>query len=194
MSDIKKQLCQKYPFLSNLGTIYESFDSSQVLQKFRNEKVLVLMIGVQGSGKTTYLSTNLSEYPIINLDEILKETLFKHRKRATSPDKINQEVSITFFKRIRESLRKSGLTIVDSGAVDFSFRTMVLEKLHREYTKVIILLLNPPLRTIMKQISGDIARRERPGLWEDVKQEWGFLQYQIKEHYIEMGVDEVYML
>ena len=194
MSDIKRQLYQKYPFLSQLGTIHQVFDASQVLKTCRNEKLLVLMVGVQGSGKTTYLSKNLSEHPAINLDEVLKEVLVKHWNQPIPSHMIHQEVSKTFLDRIRKSLRKQCITIVDSGAIDFSFRAMLLERLRGEYTKVIILVLNPPLKTIISQIRGDIERRERPGLWEDVREEWGFLQYQIREHYIEMGVDEVYML
>lgn len=194
MQDIKRQLYQKYPFLSNLGTIHQAFDLSHVLQKYRNEKLLVLMVGVQGAGKTAYLSKNLSEHPTINLDEVLNEVLLKHRKQPIPSHMIHQEVSDTFFNRIRESLQRQCIAVVDSGAIDFSFRTMVLANLRGEYTKVIILVLNPPLKTIITQISGDIAKRERPGLWEDVRREWDFLQYQIREHYIEMGVDDVYML
>lgn len=192
--DIKRRLYQKYPFLSKLGTVHQVFDANQILQKYRNEKLLVLMVGVQGAGKTTYLNQNLSEHPTINIDEVLNEVLLKHRKQPIPPHIVHQEVSATFYYRIRESLQKRSIAVVDSGAIDFSFRTMVLANLRGEYTKVIILVLNPPLRTIITQISGDIAKRERPGLWEDVRREWEFLQYQIGEHIIEMGVDDVYML
>lgn len=194
MTDIKEQLCRKYPFMSHSGTVYQSFEKEEVLQKYQGEKVLVLIIGVQGSGKTTYLQTHFSDYPVINLDEILNETLLKYRSKVMPPVAINQEVNEMFFEKAKYALRKKKIAIVDSGAIDFAFRTLVLEKLHKEYTKVVLLVLNPPMKNIVNQIRKDIERRARPDLWEDVKNEWSFLQYQIQEHFIEMGVDDVYML
>lgn len=194
MADIKEQLCQKYPFMSHLGIVYPSFEKEELLQKYQGEKVLVLIIGVQGSGKTTYLKTHFSDYPVINLDEILNETLLKYRRKVMLPVAINQEVNEIFFEKAKYALRKKNIAIVDSGAIDFAFRTLVLEKLHKEYTKVVLLVLNPPIKDIVNQIRKDIERRARPDLWEDVKEEWSFLQYQIQEHFIEMGVDDVYML
>lgn len=193
--DMKEKLFQKYPNLSHLGIVHKSTkDLNQVLRKYRNEKLLVLMVGVQGSGKTTFVKRYLSNYEPIILDALLEEFLHENQNAQLSFEQIDQKVMNIFFAKICESLENKKIAIVDSGAIDFSFRISALLTLKEEYTKVILLVLNPPIKTIENQIKKEIHKRVRPNLWEDVRREYAFLQAQIREHYIEIGVDEVYML
>jgi hypothetical protein len=74
------------------------------------------------------------------------------------------------------------------------FRVNVLNYLKDNYTRAVLIVLNPPLMQIIKQVEGQMSVRSRPGLWEDIREEYQFLQFQIEEGFLQMGVDEVFML
>jgi len=192
MKDIKKQLCQKYPFMEKKGEIYSSFNKQEVLEKYRNEKLLILMVGVQGSGKTTYCKKNFSEYTIINLDEMLVDYLQKNKGPYTW--EVNEKLNQNFLEMIEHRLKHENIVVVDAGSLNMPFRIMELEYLQGKYTKVILIVLNPSKEVIASQIRRQLFLRNRPGLWNDVHEEIEFLKLQLENHYIEMGVDEVYIV
>lgn len=192
MTDIKTLLCKKYPFMKKKGVTLTSFSKREILEKYRDEKLLIMMIGVQGSGKTTYCRRNFSGYDVINLDEILAEYLRKNQVQFSM--NVNEQVNLIFFERVEKVLKEKGVVIVDTGAVNFDVRIMILDYLQESYTKVILLVLNPPLEEIVEQIKGQIELRARPDLWSDVAEEYAMFQYQISKNFLPLGVDEVYMI
>lgn len=192
MNDIKEQLRLKYPFLRKTGTVYKTFDVEKITKKKRGEKLLVLMIGVQGSGKTTYCKKHFSEYPVINLDEILKEYLARSGKMFSMES--NREINLIFFDKLEEALETEEIAVVDAGSMHPTVRVLILEKLQRRFDKAILIVLNPSKEQIVRQVKGQLDLRARPGLWSDISREYALLQQQIQDHILEMGVDEVYML
>ncbi len=192
MEDIKNQLKQKYPFMKKVGKISSAFDKNEMLHNYRNEKLLILMVGTQGSGKTTFCQKNFAEYEVRNLDDILAEYLQKNRGPLTIEGQI--AINKTFLERLGRDLEEKGIAIADAGAINFPFREMVLEYMQGKYTKVVLIVLNPPINQIKRQIKKQMELRARPGLWEDLSEEYGFLQIQISEGFLEMGVDEVFMV
>jgi len=192
MEDIKKQLCEKYPFMKRNGEIYHYFNKRKVLKKNRNEKLLIFMVGVQGAGKTTYCKKNFPEFETLNLDEILREYLEKHSNIPFSME-MDKKIHLIFYDNIKEKL-KEGVAIVDAGVVHPAARVEMLQRLQGCYTKVILLVLNPQKQEIVRRITSQMDKRARPGLWEDVEEEYGFMQIQINENMLQMGVDEVYMI
>lgn len=193
MEDIKRQLCEKYPFMKKSGEIYHYFNKRKVLKKNRNEKLLIFMVGVQGAGKTTYCEKNFPEYETVNLDEIVRTYLEENRNIPFSKE-VDERIHLIFYNKIKEKLDVEGIAIVDAGVVHPASRIEMLTMLEESYSKVILLVMNPPKQQIIKQIKGQIADRARPGLWEDVEEEYGFMQIQINENMIQMGADEVYMI
>ncbi len=192
MEDIKKQLCEKYPFMKRNGEIYHYFNKRKVLKKNRNERLLIFMVGVQGAGKTTYCKKNFPEFETVNLDEILREYLEKHSNIPFSME-MDKKIHLIFYDNIKEKL-KEGVAIVDAGVVHPAARVEMLQRLQGCYTKVILLVLNPQKQEIVRRITSQMDKRARPGLWEDVEEEYGFMQIQINENMLQMGVDEVYMI
>ena len=192
MEDIKKQLCEKYPFMKRNGEIYHYFNKRKVLKKNRNERLLIFMVGVQGAGKTTYCKKNFPEFETVNLDEILREYLEKHSNIPFSMG-MDKKIHLIFYDNIKEKL-KEGVAIVDAGVVHPAARVEMLQRLQGCYTKVILLVLNPQKQEIVRRITSQMDKRARPGLWEDVEEEYGFMQIQINENMLQMGVDEVYMI
>lgn len=192
MEDIKKQLSEKYPFMKRNGEIYHYFNKRKVLKKNRNERLLIFMVGVQGAGKTTYCKKNFPEFETVNLDEILREYLEKHSNIPFSME-MDKKIHLIFYDNIKEKL-KEGVAIVDAGVVHPAARVEMLQRLQGCYTKVILLVLNPQKQEIVRRITSQMDKRARPGLWEDVEEEYGFMQIQINENMLQMGVDEVYMI
>ena len=192
MEELKKQMIQKYPFMQKVGVISTNFNKRKLLRRTQKEKTLIFVMGVQGVGKTTYCKKTFSDYQVVNIDEILAEYL-KTYKGPISP-KIDIDVHSIFYREIEQNLENSKVAIVEAGVVDLVTRVRMLERLQNSYTKVILLVINREKNRIRKQIEGDIGKRARPDLWEDFETEFGFLQIQIKEHIIEMGVDEVYFI
>lgn len=192
MEDIKKQLCEKYPFMKRNGEIYHYFNKRKVLKKNRNERLLIFMVGVQGAGKTTYCKKNFPEFETVNLDEILREYLEKHSNIPFSME-MDKKIHLIFYDNIKEKL-KEGVAIVDAGVVHPAARVEMLQRLQGCYTKVILLVLNPQKQEIVRRITSQMDKRARPGLWEEVEEEYGFMQIQINESMLQMGVDEVYMI
>lgn len=192
MEEMKEKLIRHYPFMKKEGKIITSFNRAEVFQKYQNEKLLVMIIGVQGSGKTTYCQRNFSDYNVVNIDNILAEYLLGKAKEFNQMDHVR--VHEIFFERVRNILSNKNICIIDTGAVNFSTRVMILDQLKKHYTKVILLMLNPHIKVIKKQIRGQMMLRAREGLWKEVNDEYDLLQYQIDEGYIQMGVDEVYTI
>ena len=192
MEGIKAQLRLVYPFLSKTGIVHTSCDVNEIIEKNRREKLLVIMVGVQGSGKTTYCKEHFAKYSVVNLDDIFADLLRKNRDKF--PTEVEKEVEVIFFDRIEQGLRQEKIAVVDAGSMHISFRVLMLEKLQGKFTKAILIVLNPAKQQIIKQVKGQMNLRSRPGLWSDIDDEYEFLNQQIRDHILEMGVDEVYMI
>lgn len=192
MEEIKRRLTQKYPFMEKVGEIHESFNKRKLFRNNRKEKLLIFLVGVQGVGKTTYCKKNFPEYQTINIDEILKRYLESYNGPLSLD--IDMNVKAIFFSEIEKNLNEKGLAIVEAGVVDLITRVNMLSRLQNSCSKIVLLILNQSKEKIIKQIKGQIYERARPGLWEDVDTEFGFLQIQIENHIIEMGVDEIYFI
>lgn len=192
MEELKRQLIKKYPFMEKVGEIRKPFNKRKLLRNNRKEKLLIFLVGVQGVGKTTYCKKNFSEYPSINIDEILERYLESYRGPISLS--VDTNVQSIFYSEIENNLKSKGIAIVDAGVVNLTTRVNMLRRLQGTYTKVVLLVMNRKKEKIIEQIKGQMYKRARPGLWEDVEEEFGFLQIQIEHHIIEMGVDEVYFI
>lgn len=187
MDEMKRQLFQKFPFMKKQGKIIPYLEMEEFFRSNCNEKLLVLVVGVQGAGKTTFCK----QYPaerVINFDQILQEIIDRGNAPKSLPE-INKIVNTIGLERIKEKLRE-GIAIVDGATVRMAYRVFVLNELKDEYTKVALVVLNPPLNTIINQICNQ-PERFRTNLWEEVEQEYHLLQMQKDEHLLEMGVDYV---
>ena len=193
MGNIREQLSSKFPFMKEkVGRIIDPlYDFTRVVQENNNPRTLLLLCGVEGCGKTTFAKKYLSGYTVINLDDILITYLKTHNFQGTVKE--NEYLNQLFFNQAVRSLKK-GITILDCANHDIVFRAHTLDKLKDHYDKVIIFVFNPRFNTIIDRINEQIELRARPNLLEDVSQQFAFFQYQINNHILEMGVDEVYFL
>lgn len=191
--ETKLLLQRQYSFMQKQGIITEGFDKSTIINKYGNQKLLVVMCGVEGSGKTTFCKNNFAEYRVRNLDDILAEYLSKHtRRKFTSKDIEN--INLMFFNSLKRDLKQHKIAIADAGANDFLFRVVLLDVLKNDYDKVVLIVLNTPIDQIKRNVMSQIELRARPGLLKDIEMQFEMLQVQINSKDLFMGVDEAYML
>ena len=193
MKDIREQLSSKFPIMNQkVGRIIQpQEDFLSVLLENNKPRTLILLCGVEGSGKTTFAQKHLGGYTVINLDDILIKYLDTHK--FTGSPKQNEELNNIFFTKATQGLEK-GVTILDCANHDMLFRGTTLEKLKPYYDKVIVFVFNPDYKTIVGRIQKQIALRMRPNLFQDVATQYSVFQYQITHHILELGVDEVHFL
>ena len=194
IASLKHELCEQHPILHKTGCISLSCDPSEILRQNKYQKVLVLMVSVQGAGKTTFCSKYFSsDCSIVNPDQILAEYLKSHPNLNVPYSKINERVHEILMQQIKDGLN-SGLTVLDAACIDFAFRMHILETLDGMYDKAIIIALNRNKGTIKRQILGQISERIRPDLWEDVNKDFENMKFQLEHHIFEMGVNELYVV
>ena len=190
IEEIKEQLRKRYSINEKDGIIYHCTNVKKIILRNKNQNALILTVGVQGAGKTTFCEKNFTDFTIVNLDNILKEYLINHDEPFCQ--EVNERVNLIFFDRIKEGL-KSGITVADAGCVDIQVRLGILEYLRDYYTKSVLVVLNPSKSTILTHIKQQIEQRWTPSLWTDVDNEYENLQFQIKKGILPIGVNEVYM-
>ncbi len=190
---LRKKLKEIFGIQENDGVVHHYTSEREIIRRIEKQEkgTLILMTGVQGSGKTTFVRNYCTNLPSINLDEYLEEELKKYEFPYT--DKNFEEMDRAFCEKLREKL-KEGIVILDAGATSIAFRMELRKQLEGSYTKLILLVLDPSKEQIRRNIKGEIGKRLRPGLWKDVDQEFEDLQTQIKNNILQIGVDEVYIL
>lgn len=192
VADFKHELCEQYPILSKTGSVSLSCDPSEILRQNAGKHVLILMVSVQGAGKTTFCSKHFSSgCTVVNPDEILQRCL--ESDPDMSFDEIHEMIYNIEMRKIRKGLKK-GIVVLDASCIDIYFRTHILESFEELYDKAIIIALNPKRKTIQKQIEGQMSIRMRPELWEEVEKEMQSMDLQLTHHIFEMGVDEMYVV
>ena len=130
----------------------------------------------------------MSEYARINIDEMLLDYVRTHNELVTP--EINRELNILFYKRIGRALW-FGSVIVEANFVSTKIRYNIINEFRESCNKIVLLVFNPPKSTIISHIRQDLVRRLRPGLWEDVDKEYDYLNFQIQNNILSIGVDEV---
>lgn len=184
-----ERMIKKFPIMSKVGKIQYKLEPQKLLEKYRDEKLLIIMVGVQGSGKTTFVKEKFPKINSVNIDLILEDFL-----HISDPEKLENAVFQAFFDKIQKELKSKKVCIVEANTTDIGIRLMIIDFLKKDYTKAVIILLNRNKNVIIKQIRKEIKKRIRPDLWEDVDAEYANLKQQIDAHFIERGVDEVYFV
>ena len=192
ITNFKHNLCKEHPILHKTGHVYLSCDPFEILRQNEGKKVLILMVGVQGCGKTTYCSKHFSSVcNIVNPDQILLG--YCNSIQNISISEINKLVYTTQMEQIRNGL-KNGIVVLDAASINFTFRMHILEAFEGMYDKSIIIALNPKKGTIKRQILGQLSERIRPNLWEDVDSDLEKMKLQLDNNIFQMGVDELYVV
>lgn len=108
---------------------------------------LIMMMGVPGSGKSTWIKNNFPNVEPVSRDKIRFELLKEGEDYFAHED----EVFERFIRQIVGSLVVDEVTIADATHLNTKSRAKVLNKVRKFADSIEIVWINPPLETAFKQ-------------------------------------------
>ncbi len=117
-----------------------------------DEKVLIMTIGISGSGKSTYLSKHYPKNLVVSADQ-LRIDLFNDVN--TNDRKENKFIWERVVEIAQEKLRTHGKVVIDGINVKSSDRTGFFKNFP-EVTKKIAIVFKPNLPESIKRIENDL--------------------------------------
>lgn len=108
----------------------------KVFKSEENPTHFVMMSGLPGTGKSTYISKNFPDYTLISLDNI--RALLSYREDQSR----NREVANLAKEKLKESLRNKENIIWDATNIRQEFRESLIQlaKDYGAYTEIVLLL------------------------------------------------------
>lgn len=130
--------------------------------EFSNDLSIVFIIGMPGSGKSTFASRYLSDFSVVDIDNIYDETenLLNLKKKS----KVEQMLLVKkFFETlqtrlevaIRHSLRKNPITFVIVNLTYKSSRKSFIQKFSARFRHCYAIVLDIDKDTVIKQYQND---------------------------------------
>lgn len=184
-SDFLMQLNQDYQS-DKIGTVYQC-PERKITRKIKDPHTLILIVGVEGAGKTTFCKNNFSGFNVINFDSFIADNI------KSVKDEEFDSLWNKFLNHAKECLQK-GTTVIDANSVMMNFRFKLLYLLDGCYSKAVLVVLNPTKTQLISRIKSQLSLRIRPGMWEDVGYAYDSLQEQLQNNMISVGVSEVYII
>jgi predicted kinase len=129
----------RYTYLSKGGYLdYVPFDET----KFE----VIMMSAIPGSGKDTYVSRNLGEYPVVSLDAIRTELKVKPTDKSG-----NGRVIQLGKERAKEFMRKKENFVWNATNITAQLRSQLIDLFTSYGAKVKIVYVEVPYKTLLKQ-------------------------------------------
>lgn len=163
---------------------------------------LVIMIGTQGSGKTTFCNKyfETERYNIFSIDELFKDIYKEMIEEGVSPDvsvNIAEDLAaVECIEKIKSSLEKKKIAILDANMLDFEGRIEIIRELQPYCDHVIQLTLIRDKEWIIDHL---YQRMKDSGISKDevqdeVEQDMELLDRQLKENLLNVGIERNYIL
>ena len=108
---------------------------------------LIMMMGIPGSGKSTWIKNNFPDVEPVSRDAIRFELLQEGEDYFAHED----EVFDKFIRQIVGSLAVDEVTIADATHLNVKSRAKVLNRVRKFADFIEIVWINPPLETAFKQ-------------------------------------------
>lgn len=108
---------------------------------------LIMMMGIPGSGKSTWIKNNFPDVEPVSRDAIRFELLQEGEDYFAHED----EVFDKFIHQIVGSLAVDEVTIADATHLNVKSRAKVLNRVRKFADFIEIVWINPPLETAFKQ-------------------------------------------
>lgn len=160
------------------------------------KNTLVLMCGVQNSGKTTFTRKNFPAKNIICYDEIFfetsRESTYKYEENCIISD------DRAFNKTI--NLGKAGeIAVYESIYFTNDFRLYIVNKLGKYFSNVIQIVLQPSLDEVLNRPPKPVLEEQmrlslRPPTRAEISIYWQIIQENIDSKTIGYGTNSTYIL
>lgn len=114
-------------YLKNHGLIYSLDEASSKLYDFKaNYPHAIILCGISGSGKSTYIKNNFKDYKVISMDNIRAELCGNRRDQSR-----NSEVALIAKERLKQALRAKEKVVWDATNTRKDFRDQLITLCHR---------------------------------------------------------------
>lgn len=144
-------------FEEKLNTIKEIADKLIIKEKEMNKKDfnIFIMCGIAGSGKSTYISNNLSYLPVVSRD-LIRENLKMAKKGEKFVGTREQETLVTKleYEQIEEFCKNKNSFIVDDMNLQKKYRNQLINFVKKFNPSITIIYVEAP------SIEDNIKRRE----------------------------------
>lgn len=107
---------------------------------------LIFLIGLPGSGKTTYAKNNLSNCEILSSDSIRKELFGDETCQAD-----NKLIFSTLYERAKEHLKNGKDVVIDATNVKLIERQKALSEFKDFSVKRIAIVINTPVKECIER-------------------------------------------
>lgn len=107
---------------------------------------LIFLIGLPGSGKTTYAKNNLSDCEILSSDRIRGELLGDENCQAD-----NKLIFSTLYKRAKDFLQSGKDVVIDATNVKLNERQKALNQFKDFLVKRIAIVINTPVKECIER-------------------------------------------
>ena len=117
------------------------------------------MVGIPGSGKSTWCKENHPELPVVSRDIIRAELGFTRSadEKAVLSKEQEQAVTEAEYKIMKKLLENKQSFIIDDTNTNGKFRANLIEFLHTYDTFIIGVELNTPLSVCIERRKGQIS-------------------------------------
>lgn len=148
-------------------------------------KKLVLMVGIPGSGKSTFIKNHNKNYKVISRDEV-RFSMLKPNEPYFSREK---DVFREFVNKTIEGLNAGGQVIADATFLNIPSRSKFLRALGRslEGVKIIAIMMDTPLEVCLER---NAKREGRALVPEDAIIN---MSSSLRTPALEEGFDEIYI-
>lgn len=134
-------------YLKNNNEIYSLSEASAKLYEHSNNHAhAIIMCGVSGSGKSTYIKSNFPDYKVISMDEIRAELCGNRRDQSK-----NSEVAQLAKERFKQALRAKEKVVWDATNTRKEFREQLIQTAHNYHALTELHVLLSKESTIRKQ-------------------------------------------
>ena len=125
----------------------------QLITEMQNEKILIMTIGISGSGKSTYLNKHYPKEIITSADQL--RINYFNNVTETKPTR-NAFLWHKVMELTKDKLNKYGKAIIDMVNVKSIDRKRILKQFP-DATKKIAIVFKPDLEESLKRINKDLA-------------------------------------
>lgn len=136
-----------------METVNQTMDFIDILGK--NNRVLVFLIGIPGSGKTTLVNEFFADYPQYTV-------ISKHDEKKNYNPSCYEPIDSIIVNKIQDAFAEgSNIVIYDGTMWDRNTRTWFIKKLRGTYDILIGLMINAPLYTCMTKIANSTSPHKK---------------------------------